>query len=205
MGKVLILSVGLLVVVGVVAGGRFERSVFAPRVRRDASMRCCNDGFDQSEIHAKFAEIRNACVGELGLADVPHEEMVKNREHLNCVTECIAKKEGIADESGALVHTDLTKVVTEHMSTIEWKVPLAEGFIKQCFDEVEAADSAFVPGDEAKCNPEGFDFVFCLWRQFTLSCPEEFRDDSDKCVELRDKLTNKEDVSGLHDDIEAAE
>uniref|UniRef100_A0A182MX41 Uncharacterized protein n=1 Tax=Anopheles culicifacies TaxID=139723 RepID=A0A182MX41_9DIPT len=205
MGKVLILSVGLLVVVGAVAAGRFERSVFAPRVRRDASMRCCNDGFDQSEVHAKFAEIRAACVGELGLAEVPHEEMMKNHEHLHCITECIAKKEGLADETGALVHEDLAKVVTEHMSTIEWKVPLAEGFVKQCFDEVEATDGAFVPSDEAKCNPEGFDFVFCLWRQFTLSCPEEFRDDSDKCVELREKLANKEDVSGLHDEIEAAE
>uniref|UniRef100_A0A182Y733 Uncharacterized protein n=1 Tax=Anopheles stephensi TaxID=30069 RepID=A0A182Y733_ANOST len=204
MGKVLIF-VGLLVVVSVVAAGRFERSVFGSRVRRDASMRCCNDGFDKSEIHAKFAEIRTACIGELGLGEVSHEEMMKNREHLNCITECIAKKEGIADETGALVHTDLAKVVTEHMSTIEWKVPLAEGFIKQCFDEVESTDGAFVPSDEAKCNPEGFDFVFCLWRQFTLSCPEEFRDDSDKCVELREKLSNKEDVSGLHDEIEAAE
>ncbi|XP_050067538.1 uncharacterized protein LOC126556327 [Anopheles maculipalpis] len=204
MGKVLIL-LGLLVVVSVAAAGRFERAVFAPRVRRDASMRCCNDGFDQSEIHAKFAEIRTACIGELGLGEVSHEEMMKNREHLNCITECIAKKEGIADENGELVHTDLARVVSEHMSTIEWKVPLAEGFIKQCFDEVEASDSAFVPSDDAKCNPEGFDFVFCLWRQFTLACPEEFRDDSDKCVELREKLSNKEDVSGLHDEIEAAE
>ncbi|XP_049296938.1 uncharacterized protein LOC125770913 [Anopheles funestus] len=205
MGKVLILSVGLLVVASVVAGGRFERSVFAPRVRRDASMRCCNDGFDKSEIHAKFAEVRMACIGELGLGEVPHDEMMKNHEHLHCITECIAKKEGIADENGELIHTDLAKIVMEHMSTIEWKVPLAEGFIKQCFDEVEAADSAFEPSDDAKCNPEGFDFVVCLWRQFTLACPEEFRDDSEKCVELREKLSNKEDVSGLHDEIEAAE
>nr|QXO35795.1 odorant binding protein Obp57 [Anopheles merus]QXO35797.1 odorant binding protein Obp57 [Anopheles merus] len=204
MGKVLILFVGALVVASV-AAGRFERSVFAPRMKRGATMRCCNDGFEKSEVHAKFAEVRTACMEELGLGETTHEELIKNREHLNCITECIAKKEGIADEGGALLHTDLAKVVLEHMSTIEWKVPLAEGFIQQCFDEVELTDGAFVPSDEAKCNPEGFDFVFCLWRQFTLACPEEFRDDSEKCVELRDKLTNKEDVSDLHDDIEAAE
>uniref|UniRef100_A0A182QNQ2 Uncharacterized protein n=1 Tax=Anopheles farauti TaxID=69004 RepID=A0A182QNQ2_9DIPT len=202
MGKVLIFVAVLVVAT---AAGRLERSPFGSRIRRDASMRCCNDGFDQSEIHAKFAEVRTGCIQELGLGDVPHEEMIKNRENLNCVTECIARKEGIADETGALVHEDLSKVVLEHMSTIEWKVPLAEGFVKQCFDEVDAAHSDFAPTDEAKCNPEGFEFVFCLWRHFTLSCPEEFRDDSEHCVELRNKLANKEDVSELHDGIGAAE
>uniref|UniRef100_A0A182N394 Uncharacterized protein n=1 Tax=Anopheles dirus TaxID=7168 RepID=A0A182N394_9DIPT len=142
MGKVLIFVAVLVVAT---AAARFERSPFASRVRRHAAMRCCNDGFDQSEIHAKFAEVRTGCIQELGLEAVPHEEMMKNRENLNCVTECIAKKEGIADEAGALVHTDLSKAVLEHMSTIEWKVPLAEGFVKQCFDEVDAAHAAFVP------------------------------------------------------------
>ncbi|XP_053679724.1 uncharacterized protein LOC128730676 [Anopheles nili] len=202
MGKVLIL-VSLLVAAA--TAGRFERSAFDARVRRDASMRCCNDGFDKSEIHAKFAEIRAACVEELSLQEISHEELVKNREHLNCITECIVKKEGIADENGELLHTDLAKVVVEHMSTIEWKVPLAEGFVKQCFDEVEEAHSSFVPTDEATCNPEGFDFVFCLWRQFTLACPEEFRDDSERCNELREKLMNKDDVTEIHSGVDSAE
>ncbi|XP_058130655.1 uncharacterized protein LOC131286866 [Anopheles ziemanni] len=202
MGKVL-LVVSLMVVVA--AAGRFDRSISAPRTRRHAPMRCCNDGFDKSEVHAKFAEIKEGCVTELGLAEVPHEELFKNRENLHCITECIAKKEGIADETGALLHTDLASAVEQHMSSVEWKVPLVAGFVKQCFDQVDEKHSGFAPTDEAKCNPEGFEFVVCLWRQFTLSCPEEFRDDSEQCIELREKLTNNESLDELESDVDAAE
>ncbi|XP_049540512.1 uncharacterized protein LOC125954348 [Anopheles darlingi] len=201
MGKVLFL---LCLVVVAVAAGQFERSALAFRMRRHASMRCCNDGFETSEIHAKFEEIRQGCLQDLGLEGVPDEEIHKNREHLNCITECIVKKEAIAEENGALVHTDLAKVVQEHMSTIEWKVPLVDGFVKQCFDMVDEAHKDFQPSEEAKCNPEGFEFVFCLWRQFALSCPEEFRDNSERCTELREKLTNNENIGAWRSDVDEA-
>ncbi|KFB47219.1 AGAP011368-PA-like protein [Anopheles sinensis] len=202
MGKVL-LVVSLLVVAA--AAGRFDRSIFTSRTRRHASMRCCNDGFDKSEVHAKFAEIKEGCVTELDLAEVPHEELFKNHEHLHCITECIVKKEGIADENGALFHTDLASAVEQHMSSVEWKVPLVAGFVKQCFDQVDEKHSGFAPTEEAKCNPEGFEFVVCLWRHFTLACPEEFRDDSEKCTELREKLTNNESLAELESDVDVAE
>ncbi|XP_052862102.1 uncharacterized protein LOC128268863 [Anopheles cruzii] len=202
MGKVLIL-VALMVVASVSA--RFDRVAIGARLRRGAPMRCCNDGFDTSEVHAKFEELRDGCMKDLALDGVPHEELVKSRENLNCITECIAKKEGIADENGALLHSDLAEAVREHMSSIEWKVPLVDGFVKQCFDTVDVAHADFQPSDEAKCNPEGFEFVFCLWRQFALTCPEEFRDGSEKCVELREKLTNDETADAFHNDVHEAE
>uniref|UniRef100_A0AAG5DQR0 Uncharacterized protein n=1 Tax=Anopheles atroparvus TaxID=41427 RepID=A0AAG5DQR0_ANOAO len=202
MGKLLIVFCLLL---AAVTAARFDRSIFGSRIRRHAPMRCCNDGFEMSEVHAKFAAIREGCVKDLGLEEVPHDELFKNHANLHCITECIVKMEGIADENGAMLHTDLAKAVEEHLSSVEWKVPLVAGFVKQCFDEVDEKHSGFTPTEEAKCNPEGFDFVFCLWRQFTLSCPEEFRDDSEKCTELREKLTNNESFGDLHSDVDVAE
>uniref|UniRef100_A0A1Q3FRW7 Putative odorant-binding protein n=1 Tax=Culex tarsalis TaxID=7177 RepID=A0A1Q3FRW7_CULTA len=171
------------------------------RFRRNASARCCNDGFEDSENHAKVTEVRHECAEELGLSEMSEEELLKDREHLICLIECITKKHDLADEHGNLHHEDLEKAVHEHFSVAEWKAPLLDGFIKECFDEAEDEHSHHET-EEGKCNEEGFQFAYCLWRHFTLACPEELQDKSERCEGIRSKLASNEKVSFWNNDID---
>ncbi|XP_065073557.1 uncharacterized protein LOC135697699 isoform X2 [Ochlerotatus camptorhynchus] len=170
------------------------------RFRRSPSARCCNDGFEDSMNHEKVVAVRRTCAEELGLNEMS-DELLKSRENLVCLVECIAKKHELADETGDLRHEDLAKALKEHFSVAEWKVPLVDDFIKQCFDHAEEEHEKHAP-EEGKCNPEGFHFSYCLWRHFTLACPEEMQDDSERCESIRGKLKSDEKISFWNNDID---
>ncbi|XP_021707988.1 uncharacterized protein LOC5567431 isoform X1 [Aedes aegypti] len=192
----------LVAIVATVAIGTSQ--AFVPvfhRFRRSPSVRCCNDGFEDSINHEKVVAVRRTCAEELGLNEMSEEELLKNRENLVCLVECIAKKHELADETGDLLHEDLAKALKEHFSVAEWKAPLLDDFIKQCFDHAEEEHEKH-PTEEGKCNPEGFDFSYCLWRHFTLACPEELQDDSERCEAIRGKLKSDEDVGFWNNDLD---
>ncbi|XP_055591679.1 uncharacterized protein LOC129743623 [Uranotaenia lowii] len=198
MGKVglifVVLSIGL-------AAGFVPSLLELHRVRRSPSIRCCNDGFEDTVNHEKIVAVRRECAEELGLNEMSEEELVSNRDNLVCLLECIVKKHDLADEKGDLLHDDLAEALKEHFQAAEWKAPLIDGFIKECFDHAEHEHEE-EGTEEGKCNPEGFHFAYCLWRQFTLACPEEMQDGSEKCDTIRGKLKSNENVSFWHNDFE---
>ncbi|XP_055627361.1 uncharacterized protein LOC129769262 [Toxorhynchites rutilus septentrionalis] len=175
-------------------------SVFR-RSRRSSSFRCCNDGFDDTANHEKFTGIRQECAEELKLSEMSEDELLNNHENLYCLIECISKKYELADDQGNMLHEAMTEAVKEHFSVVEWKVPLLDEFIKDCFDYAEEEHVKHSTEEEGKCNAEGFHFAYCLWKSFTLACPDEMRDDSERCESIRDKLNSNERVSFWNNDI----
>ncbi|XP_053685999.1 uncharacterized protein LOC128735543 [Sabethes cyaneus] len=172
----------------------------AVRAKRSHHSRCCNDGFEDSVNHEKVVSVRRQCAEEMGITEMSEEELLKNRETLVCLIECITKKHALADEKGDLLHEDLAKALKQHFSVAEWKTPLLDDFIKECFDYAEAEHEKH-SDESGKCNPEGFHFGYCLWRHFTLACPEEMQDDSERCESIRGKLKSDESVSVWNADI----
>ncbi|XP_058833859.1 uncharacterized protein LOC131691462 [Topomyia yanbarensis] len=201
------IAIVVLVILGIVTGPVFASpcngTSVAYRARRSPPSRCCNDGFEDSLNHEKVLAVRSECVVELGLTEMPEEELVKNGETVACLIECVTKKHELADEHGDLLHEDLAKAVKDHFSVAEWKAPLLDGIIAECFKFAEEQHEEH-PSEDGKCNPEGFYFSYCLWKSFTLACPEEMQDDSERCESIRGKLKSNEKVEHWNADIDEA-
>ncbi|XP_058463568.1 uncharacterized protein LOC131437914 [Malaya genurostris] len=189
----------VLVILAVVTGPGYatpcNETSASYRSHRSPPLRCCKDGFEESLNHEKVQVVRRECAEELGLTAMSEDELLKNRKGLVCLIECITKKHDLADEKGELLQEDLAKALKEHFSIAEWKVPLLDGIISECFQFAEEEHEKH-SSDDGTCNPEGFHFGYCLWRKFTLACPEEMQDDSEHCESIRGKLKSN-DTEGL--------
>ncbi|XP_055534859.1 uncharacterized protein LOC129724194 [Wyeomyia smithii] len=199
--KALVAFAILIVQFGFCLGTPCNGTTSSVRAKRNPPSRCCNDGFEDSVNHEKVVAVRRQCAEEMGITEMSEEELLKNRETLVCLIECITKKHALADENGDVLHEDLAKALKEHFSVAEWKTPLLDEFIHECFEYAEAEHEKHSE-EGGKCNPEGFHFGYCLWRHFTLACPEEMQDDSERCESIRGKLKSDESVSVWNADID---
>lgn len=80
---------------------------------------------------------------------------------------------------------------TQSLAQATWQQTASANVSTTCLDEVAAA-----PGNRTSsgCNPAALQLSFCVWREFTLRCPAEFRSHSRRCDTLRDRLTAGENL-----------
>lgn len=143
-----------------------------------------------------FKQMRAECVDEI-IGDEAIEEMSfdpydcekmnKMKSDMICVSECIARKANFIDDEGAMNKTAVLAAVKASVKNTEWKLAAAEEIVNKCFTETKDVEES----DE--CNALPMKISYCIWGEFTKSCPEELQINSKKCQKIREHIDLDDD------------
>ncbi|XP_037931701.1 uncharacterized protein LOC119666494 [Teleopsis dalmanni] len=164
---------------------------------------CTGDKFDMKHFEV-FKEAKKQCYAEVrgnnsddSFDPFDCQKMQQVKEQVVCVSECVAKKLNIVDETGALNRDVLLTHLKSKIGDSQWKKDVLESYVDKCAGEAKEKTVKNSSEEVNKCNSQPMTFHHCLWREFTNGCPVELRVDSPKCSKIRVRLA-KGDTSFLN-------
>lgn len=95
------------------------------------------------------------------------------------------------DADGNLV-PDAVRNYTQQLSQAGWQRAAAANVSDTCL--AEDANATATPTTDNGCNMAALRLSYCLWREFTRACPRELQSRSKRCLLLRDRLVNGENL-----------
>ena len=111
----------------------------------------------------------------------------KMKETVICTMECVGKQAGALKDDGDMLDDkkDFRDKTNQFLVIADWQKEFSEEFSKSC-EELVATQPR--EPEEGKCNPFAARYTYCMWRKFTLACPNSFMNNSKRCQKIRKSL-----------------
>ncbi|XP_055591680.1 uncharacterized protein LOC129743624 [Uranotaenia lowii] len=125
-------------------------------------------------------EIQKQCAAQAGLPeDMNEEAMLKNRDKVACMHQCVMAKFNLTDSDGNLKFDPVVKGVKQYFNASQWEVPLKEALIDECYNENKQA------AKPDACNPMALSFGECLWKKIDAACKTPEGQGSGQCAAVQ--------------------
>lgn len=124
---------------------------------------CCNDEFLTTETWLRLKIYRGQCERQF-----PTDK--------NCVIFCVITKFKEYDTVFGFHEDEILRLIgskglATNGSTNDWKIPIADQSVRQCFNLVD-----ILPNDDTLiCNPDISVFGNCYWNKMINACPDDLK------------------------------
>lgn len=79
----------------------------------------------------------------------------------------------------------MKSVVRENFARQNWQQNSTDELVEKCAKEINDSSNFSLDKFGLKCNTKMAQFSYCMWRQFTISCPAEKQQKTRQCEKLR--------------------
>ncbi|KAK4879052.1 hypothetical protein RN001_007198 [Aquatica leii] len=120
------------------------------------------------------------------------EKIIKTRNNILCMTQCIAQKLKLADSIGNPLSEAIGNYISKkHSGT--WIAPLAKNITLKCVKQVKDITTSFLQNKtQTVCNPAFQELSFCLFKEVQMNCPKNLITSHRRCESFR--MDSKDDV-----------
>lgn len=81
------------------------------------------------------------------------------------------------------------KVAKSNFAQEKWEQAASDSLVDKCVDEINTNDRHPVNAFGYECSSKAAELVFCMWREFFLTCPADKQRKNRSCQKLRGVLT----------------
>lgn len=81
----------------------------------------------------------------------------------------------------------------EHYAIQDWERSASNELVENCEKEIAQTTSKDLNSNGLQCSPKMAEFVYCMWRQFFLTCPTSKQQSTKQCEKLRHVLQQHDD------------
>lgn len=124
-----------------------------------------------------------------------------------CTIDCVAQKAGIVrmcemyfpnrwlmifwqiDDEGAVNVQAAKKLAKSSFAQEAWEQAASDNLVDKCVDEINTSDRHPVNAYGYDCSSKAAEFVYCMWRELFLTCPDDKQQKSKSCQKLRGVLS----------------
>ncbi|GAB0089473.1 hypothetical protein DMENIID0001_040160 [Sergentomyia squamirostris] len=149
---------------------------------------CCRDQIEKTDTHDKLKEMKKQCYQEIRANHddaepfdmFSCERLKRIKEDTECAKECIAKKLNFLDDNGDFREDFVKDFFRNDYTEAEWAKEKSDEVVGKCLSEASNEKRS----DDKKCSSKPIKFYYCMWKEFSIRCPQDRKKDSRMCNRL---------------------